>query len=160
MVWRRGDDRLPARPFGVTFPDLARVTALTFDCYGTLIDWEAGAIEALRPLLARHGVTLPDNEIIQAFQDIDAELCESPYRTYRAVLAGVVEGFGRRFGFPVGVAERDLLAWSLPTWRSPSRIRSGCYARSRAATGSRAAGKSPPPLSPPPPGGPRGGARL
>src|SRR3954453_15496043 len=68
MVWRRGDDRLPARPFGVTFPDLARVTALTFDCYGTLIDWEAGAIEALRPLLARHGVTLPDDAVIQAFQ--------------------------------------------------------------------------------------------
>jgi 2-haloacid dehalogenase len=101
----------------VTVPDLARVTALTFDCYGTLINWEVGAIEALRPLLARHGVTLPDDEIIQAFQDIDAELCEPPYRPYRAVLAGVVEGFGHRFGFPVGVAERDLLAWSLPSWK-------------------------------------------
>jgi 2-haloacid dehalogenase len=101
----------------VTFPDLARVTAPTFDCYGTLIDWEAGAIEALRPLLARHGVTLSDDEIIQAFQDIDAELCEPPYRPYRAVLAGVVEGFGRRFGFPVGAAERGLLAASLPAWK-------------------------------------------
>src|SRR3954452_9463261 len=101
----------------MTSPDLARVTAITFDCYGTLIDWETGAIEALRPLLARHGVTLSDDEIIQAFQDIDAELCEPPYRPYRAVLAGVVEGFGRRFGFPVGAAERDLLASSLPAWR-------------------------------------------
>ena len=101
----------------MTFLDLARVTALTFDCYGTLIDWEARAIEALRPLLARHGVTLSDDEIIQAFQDIDAELCEPPYRPYRAVLAGVVEGFGRRFGFPVGAAERDLLVSSLPSWK-------------------------------------------
>ena len=100
----------------MTFPDLARVTALTLDCYGTLIDWEAGAIEALRPLLARHGVTLSDDEIIQAFQDIDAELCEPPYRPYGAVLAGVVEGLGQRFGFPVGVLERDLLAASLPAW--------------------------------------------
>ena len=100
----------------MTFPDLARVTALTFDCYGTLIDWEAGAIEALRPLLARHGVTLSDDEIVRAFQDIDAELCEPPYRPYRAVLAGVVEGLGQRFGFPVGVAERDLMAASLPAW--------------------------------------------
>jgi 2-haloacid dehalogenase/putative hydrolase of the HAD superfamily len=48
----------------MTFPDLARMTALIFDCYGTLIDWEAGAIEALRPLLARHGVVLSDDEII------------------------------------------------------------------------------------------------
>jgi len=100
----------------VTATDLARVTALTFDCYGTLIDWEAGAIEALRPLLARHGITLSDGEIVHAFQDIDAELCEPPYRPYRAVLAGVVEGLGQRFGFPVGVLERDLLAASLPAW--------------------------------------------
>ncbi len=100
----------------MTLPDPARVTALTLDCYGTLIDWEAGAIEALRPLLARHGVVLSDDEIVRTFQDIDAELCEPPYRPYRAVLAGVVEGFGRRFGFPVGAAERGLLAASLPAW--------------------------------------------
>ena len=86
-------------------PDLAHVTALTFDCYGTLIDWETGAIEALRHLLARHGVVLSDDEIIRAFQDIEDELCE-PYQPYKALLAGVVEGFGRRFGFPVGTAER------------------------------------------------------
>lgn len=96
--------------------DLTRVTALTLDCYGTLIDWESGAIAALRPLLARHEVTLSDDEIIQTFQDIDANLCKPPYRPYRAVLAGVVEGFGRCFGFPVEAAERDLLVASLPTW--------------------------------------------
>ena len=101
----------------MTLPDLARVTALSLDCYGTLVDWEAGAIEALRPLLAGHGVVLSDDEIIRAFQDIDAELCKPPYRPYRTVLAGVVEGLGRRFGFPVGAAERDLLASSLPTWK-------------------------------------------
>src|SRR3954449_10002124 len=100
MVWRRGDDRLPARPFGVTCPDLARVTALTFDCYGTLIDWETGVIEALRPLLARHRVALSDDQIIEAFQKIEARLCQPPYRSYRAVLARVVEGFGQLFSFP------------------------------------------------------------
>jgi 2-haloacid dehalogenase len=100
----------------MTSPDLAHVTALTFDCYGTLIDWETGAIEALRPLLARHGVVLSDDEIIRAFQDIEDELCE-PYQPYKALLAGVVEGFGRRFGFPVGAAERDLLVSSLPSWK-------------------------------------------
>ena len=84
----------------MTATDLARVTALTFDCYGTLIDWEAGATEALRPLLARHGVTPSDDEIVRAFQDIDAELCEPPYRPYRAVLAGVVEGGAAGPGLP------------------------------------------------------------
>ncbi len=98
-------------------PDPAGVTTLTFDCYGTLIDWEAGAVEALRPLLARHGVALSDDEIVAAFQDLDGALCEPPYRPYKAVLAGVVEGFGRRFGFPVGAAEREALTTSLPSWR-------------------------------------------
>lgn len=93
------------------------MSALTLDCYGTLIDWEAGTIEALRPLLARHGVTLSDDEIIAAAQELEGPLCEPPYRPYRAVLAGVVEGFGQRFGFPVGAAERGLLAASVPSWR-------------------------------------------
>ena len=96
------------------FPDLARVTALTFDCYGTLIDWEAGAIGVLRPLLARHGVSLSDDEIVRAFQDVEEGLCEPPYRPYRVVLEGVVEGFGRRFGFPVGAAERGAAGGLAP----------------------------------------------
>ena len=93
------------------------LTTLTFDCYGTLIDCEVGTIAALRPLLARHGVALSDDEIAAAAHDIEHPLCRPPYRTYRDVLGGVVEGFGRRFGFPVGDAERGLLAASIPSWR-------------------------------------------
>jgi hypothetical protein len=90
---------------------------LNFDCYGTLIDWETGAITALRPLLLRHGIALSDDEIVTAFQDIDGALCEPPYKPYRAVLAGVVDGFGRRFGFPVEAADREVLASSVASWR-------------------------------------------
>ena len=93
-----------------------RITALTFDCYGTLIDYEAGTIAALRPLLAQHDVVLSDDEIIQAAQEIEEPLCE-PYRPYREVLAGVVEGFGQRCGFPVAAGERDILVASVPLWR-------------------------------------------
>jgi hypothetical protein len=90
------------------FPDPAHLTTLTFDCYGTLIDWETGAIASMRPLLLRHGIALPDEQIITEFQDIDAALCEPPYKPYRDVLAGVVEEFGRRFGFLGGSGPRDI----------------------------------------------------
>ena len=103
---------MPASPL-----DLARVTTLTFDCYGTLIDWEASAIEVLRPLLARHGVTQSDDEIVAAFQDIEVPLSEPPYRSYRTVLTNVVEGFGQHFRFSVGDAERDAFAASVTSWR-------------------------------------------
>lgn len=97
--------------------DPSHATTLTFDCYGTLIDWEAGTIAALRPLLARHGVALSDDEVIAACQELEEPLCEPPHRPYREVLAGVVEGLGQRFGFPVGTAERGVLAASIPSWR-------------------------------------------
>ena len=68
-----GTSKVPVSPF-----DLTRVTTLTFDCYGTLIDWEAGVIEVLRPLLARYGFTQSDDELVTGFQEIEAPLCESP----------------------------------------------------------------------------------
>ena len=101
----------------MTFPNPAHLTTLTFDCYGTLIDWETGAIAVLRPLLLRHGIALSDDEIVTTFQDIEGALCEPPYKPYRAVLAGVVEGFGRRFGFPVEAADREALVSSVASWR-------------------------------------------
>jgi 2-haloacid dehalogenase len=97
--------------------DPDRITVLTFDCYGTLIDWEAGAIEALSPLLAQNGVTLSDDEIITFFQDLAEPLCGPPFKPYKEVLAGVVDGFGRHFGFPVSAAERRRLEASVASWQ-------------------------------------------
>jgi 2-haloacid dehalogenase len=106
---------IEAAQMSLVDPD--QITTLTLDCYGTLIDWETGAIEALRPLLLRYGIALSDSEIVTAFQDIDGVLCDPPYRPYREILAGVVEGFGQRFGFPVGAEARDVLVSSLPSWK-------------------------------------------
>jgi 2-haloacid dehalogenase len=101
----------------MSLSDRTQPTTLTFDCYGTLIDWETGAVTALRPLLLRHGIGLSDEAIVANFQEIDGALCEPPYKPYRAVLVGVVEEFGRRFGFPVEAADREILASSVASWR-------------------------------------------
>jgi 2-haloacid dehalogenase len=93
-----------------------RFTYLTFDCYGTLIDWERGILDALRPLLARHGATLTDDQILELYGDLESAAEAGPYQPYRDVLAAVVDGFGARLGFTPTAAERASLAASVGDW--------------------------------------------
>lgn len=96
--------------------DFGRITTLTLDCYGTLVDWEAGALAALRPLLRGHGIGPSDDELVRLVHDLDGALCEPPYRPYREVLAGTVEGVAARLGVRLGPGQREVLAASLPSW--------------------------------------------
>ncbi len=90
---------------------------LTFDCYGTLIDWEQGILAALRPLLAAHGAPLDDEAALALYARLETEAEAGPWRPYAEVLAAVVEGFGREVGFAPSREERDSLVASLPAWR-------------------------------------------
>jgi 2-haloacid dehalogenase len=90
--------------------------ALTFDCYGTLIDWESGMLNALKPLLLAHGVDLTTDEILSAFAEFEAELENGSYLKYRQVLEGVVQKFGERFGFTPTAAEIRSLPESIQNW--------------------------------------------
>jgi 2-haloacid dehalogenase len=93
-----------------------RFSALTFDCYGTLIDWEAGIVAALRPLLADHGVSQPSDRILELYGELEAEAEAGPFMRYHDVLGAVVDGFGRYFGFEPSDAERETFARSVPEW--------------------------------------------
>ena len=64
--------------------------ALTFDCYGTLIDWETGMVAALRPLTGKVGRALSRNEILEAhaFHE-SAQQLQTPTMRYRDLLAVV-----------------------------------------------------------------------
>ena len=65
---------------------LSDFKALSFDCYGTLIDWETGVIQALRPLLARHGVAPSNDEIVAAFDNVERVLATAG-ATWRDVVS-------------------------------------------------------------------------
>jgi len=54
--------------------DFGRFDVLTFDCYGTLIDWERGLLSALWPVLDRRGVRTPDDALLEAFARFESEL--------------------------------------------------------------------------------------
>ncbi len=90
--------------------NFAEFRFLTFDCYGTLIDWEAGILAALRPLLMRHGKSLGDSELLSLYGKIEAEVERESFLPYRQVLAEVVRRLGRLLEFEATEAE----AWSLP----------------------------------------------
>lgn len=96
--------------------DFLKFTHLTFDCYGTLIDWETGILNALRPVFADHGVSVPEEEILQEYVRLEADLETGPFRPYREVLRGVVAGMGAAFGFIPSEADLEALPASVGTW--------------------------------------------
>ena len=95
----------------------SRFRVITFDCYGTLIDWEAGILSALRPILSAHEAELSDPEILRVYGELEAETESSAYLPYREVLRQVVSGFGDRLGFSATEQEKQSLADSLASWR-------------------------------------------
>jgi len=96
--------------------DFSRFTAISFDCYGTLIDWEAGMLPVLRALLERHNCNLADPAILELYGEFEANAESGPYRTYREVLESVVSAFGERLGFQPSPSEMRSLPKSVPSW--------------------------------------------
>jgi 2-haloacid dehalogenase len=96
--------------------DFSRFAAISFDCYGTLIDWEAGILPVLRALLARHGRSLADAAILELYGEFEAEAESGPYQSYRDVLQAVVRAFGSRLGFEPTFSEIRSLPESVPSW--------------------------------------------
>jgi 2-haloacid dehalogenase len=91
-------------------------THLTFDCYGTLIDWEAGILGAVTPVLERHGVTIEPVEVLRLYTSLEAELEAGEYRPYREVLRGVAAGMGQMLGFAPTETDLEALPTSVGDW--------------------------------------------
>jgi len=96
--------------------DLTAFDALTFDCYGTLIDWETGILAALRPVLAAHGADEDDDALLERFARHEAALEAGPYLRYADVLAGCLRGLGDELGFTPTDAETAAFARSVGDW--------------------------------------------
>ena len=96
--------------------NLSRFRVLTFDCYGTLIDWESGILAAFGPLLAAHGKSLADEKLLELYGELEAEAEAGEYQSYRKVLEGVARGVGRRLGFEASEQEARSLPESLKNW--------------------------------------------
>jgi len=93
------------------------IEAISFDCYGTLIDWEKGILGAVKPLLSSRGLKPEDEEILKLYAELEAKAESKEYMPYKEVLRTVVLGFGERFGFTPSLEEQDCIAESMREWK-------------------------------------------
>lgn len=89
---------------------------LTFDCYGTLIDWEKGLLEALQPIFARHQVRLQAEPALELFGALESAAEGGPYRDYKTILRSVLEAMGTELGFTPTPQELEHFAMSVKDW--------------------------------------------
>ena len=97
--------------------DLTEFKALSFDCYGTLIDWEAGIAAVLAPWAREQGLDVTDEELLLAYADNEAAVeRETPAALYPLVLAGAFRRTGERLGPIVSDEWAQRLGNSVPAW--------------------------------------------
>ena len=96
--------------------DFSRFTTISFDCYGTLIDWESGILPVLSKVLKNHGQSLPDATLLELYGEFEAKAEAGPYQSYRNVLQSVVRAFADHLHFEASTSEIHSLDESVHTW--------------------------------------------
>jgi 2-haloacid dehalogenase len=96
--------------------DFDRFEILTFDCYGTLVDWEAGILAAIRPVLRAHALTLSDDAVLALYAEIEPSVQAAEFLPYAEVLRRVMDGMGERLRFRPTPHERNALVDSIGDW--------------------------------------------
>ena len=90
---------------------------LSFDCYGTLVDWESGICDAVSNVLNRHGVHSSTPEILAMFSEIEPKVqTGTSFLRYRDVLHKVMESIATELNLAFSDDELNSLAESLPNW--------------------------------------------
>src|SRR5260370_1975583 len=90
---------------------------VTFDCYGTLIDWESGIAGAFLRAAAEEGVRVDRKGVPGACASVEPQVEQEHYRPYRDVLAETAARVAHSLGWPLAFERAHFLATSLPEWR-------------------------------------------
>ena len=101
---------------------------LTFDCYGTLIDWETGIVNALRPLLRKDHVERSREEILASFARHEAaQEAETPAMIYSELLAQVHRRLAEGWGIAASEADHRGFGGSVGDWPAFADFRGGAF---------------------------------
>ncbi|HUP83241.1 MAG TPA: haloacid dehalogenase type II [Candidatus Limnocylindria bacterium] len=96
--------------------DWAAVEVLSFDCYGTLIDWESGILASLRSVLGASGSTAPDDALLESYARHEARMEAEPWRPYRQILRESLAATIAERGATVPASARPALGGSVADW--------------------------------------------
>ena len=97
--------------------DLTKFKALSFDCYGTLIDWETGIAAVLRPWAREQGLELSDEQLLRAYgRNEGAAQRETPSALYPEILAAAFRSTGEQLGAVVSDGWAERLGGSVGDW--------------------------------------------
>ncbi|HYO43907.1 MAG TPA: haloacid dehalogenase type II [Candidatus Limnocylindrales bacterium] len=96
--------------------DFDRFQTLTFDCYGTLIDWEAGILAGLRAILGPPGIDADDDDLLERYALAEAATEAAGYLRYREVLARSADMVCRGLGVMPGPADLAGFGGSVVDW--------------------------------------------
>jgi 2-haloacid dehalogenase len=97
--------------------DLTQYKVLSFDCYGTLIDWEAGIAGVLAPWASEQGLDIDDEELLLTYGSNEADVeRQTPAALYPEVLAAAFRRTGDKLGRPVSDQWAQRLGQSVPDW--------------------------------------------
>jgi 2-haloacid dehalogenase len=96
--------------------DFGRFEAMTFDCYGTLIDWEAGLATGLQAVLRGHAVEATDEDLLARFARHEARLEAGPYLRYREILGRALVAVAGELGVEPRPEEVAAFGGSVADW--------------------------------------------
>jgi 2-haloacid dehalogenase len=93
-----------------------QVRFVTFDCYGTLIDWENGAYEAYANEAKRDGFTVDRDAMMPLFLDIQRQIERGSYELYAEVLRRTAVRSAAELGWDMEPSRSGFLPGSIPRW--------------------------------------------
>ena len=93
-----------------------QISFVTFDVYGTLVDWETGAFEAFEREAERDGFTIERDELIPLFHEIQQKIQAGSYELYAEVLRRTAVEISRRLGWPLEPSRSGFLPDSVQRW--------------------------------------------
>ena len=97
--------------------DFTKFKVLTFDCYGTLIDWESGILSAFKPVLNYFDVSVSNEEILEHYAEFESSGEKGDFVKYREILKEVANNFAERYKFKLSVDKQYFLADSMKKWK-------------------------------------------